>query len=85
MTKMRKVLFPEFRDFLERLGYVEKKTDMATVFKHPEEGLLVFRIYKDHEAVDQRDLLSTRKFFDLRGIMDPADFDAQLLQPASSA
>jgi hypothetical protein len=85
MTKPRKIPYPEFRDFLQRLGYKEKRTDAANVFQHPEEGLLVFRVYRDEEAVDERDLLTTRKFFDLRGVLDPAAFDSFLLDATMPA
>ncbi len=77
------VSFHDFRAFLERLGYEEKRTETALVFHHPAEGLLLFRMYRDDEAVDARDLLTTRKFLDLRGLLDAASFDT-LLMPAST-
>jgi hypothetical protein len=36
----------------------------------------VFRRYAEGEAVDERDLRSTRKFLDLRGLLEAQDFDA---------
>jgi hypothetical protein len=80
MTKTRAIPFTEFRAFLQRLGYAEARTDNAIVFNHPEEGLLVFRLYRDDEAVDARDLFTTRKFLDLRGLLPEAEFDTLLFQ-----
>jgi hypothetical protein len=85
MTNMRAVPFAEFRAFLQRLGYVEKSVPKGRVFEHPEEGLLLFRSYQDHEAVAPIDLVSTRKFFDLRGFMEADDYDAQLLRADTPA
>ena len=85
MTKMRPVPFAEFRTFLQRLGYVEKRVPKGRVFQHPEEGLLLFRFYRDDEPVGARDLLSTRRFLDLRGMMEADDFDATLLHTNTSA
>jgi hypothetical protein len=39
---------------------------------------LVFRRYGAKEALDVGDILSTRKFLDMRGILDEADFNAFL-------
>ncbi len=50
------------------------------MFEHPQEGLLLFRFYRDDEPVLPRDLQSTRTFLDLRGLIEADDFDAQLLQ-----
>ena len=80
MTKTRAIPFAEFRAFLQRLGYVEARTDNAIAFNHSEEGLLVFRLYRDDEAVDERDLFTTRKFLDLRGLLREAEFNTLLLQ-----
>jgi hypothetical protein len=78
MTKMRPIPFAEFRAFLQKLGYVEKRVPKGRVFEHPEEGLLLFRYYSDDEPVFLRDLVRTRTFFDLRGIIERDDFDAAL-------
>lgn len=80
MTKTRPVPFAEFRAFLEKLGYVEKRVPKGRVLEHPEEGLLLFRYYRDDEPVFPRDLLSTRKFLDLRGVIEVDDFEATLLR-----
>jgi hypothetical protein len=85
MTKMRPVPFAEFRTFLQKLGYVEKQVPKGRVFEHPEEGLLLFRYYRDDEPVFPRDLLSTRTFFDLRGVIEAGDFDATLLRADTPA
>jgi hypothetical protein len=82
---MRPVPFAEFRTFLQRLGYVEKPYPNGRVFIHPEEGLLAFRSYAEDEPVYPRDLLSTRRFLDLRGVIQAEDFDAQLLRANTPA
>ena len=80
MTKTRAIPFAEFRAFQQSLGYVEARTENAIAFNHPEEGLLVFRLYRDDEAVDERDLFTMRKFLDLRGLLPEAEFNTLLLQ-----
>jgi hypothetical protein len=85
MTKMRSIPFAEFRAFLQKLGYVEKRVPKGRVFEHPKEGLLLYRYYRDDEPVFSRDLLSTRKFLDLRGVIEADDFDAALLQANTPA
>jgi hypothetical protein len=85
MRKTRSIPFAEFRSFLEGLGYQAKRTDKAWAFHHNGEGLLVFRLYAEHEPVDQRDLLNTRKFLDWRGLLDVTAFDAFLQRATTSA
>jgi len=85
MIKTRPVPFAEFSSFLQRLGYVEKPYPNGRVFLHPEEGLLAFRYYRDDEAVLPRDLIRTRTFLDLRGVIEAADFDAALLRADTPA
>jgi hypothetical protein len=83
--KTKAIPFTELRRFLQDLGYTEKGTDTALVFHRGKEDLLVFRRYGDQEAVEYGDLVSTRKFLDLRGLLDAADFDAFLDRAATSA
>jgi hypothetical protein len=85
MTKTRPIPFAEFRAFLQGLGYVPKRHPTGSVLRHPEEGLLIFRKYRDDEAVDLQDLVFTRKFLDLRGVIEAEDFDATLLRADTSA
>ena len=85
MTKMRTVLFAEFRSFLQQFGFVEKSHPTARVFEHPEEGLLAFRLYREDEPLAPRDLLNTRRFLNLRGILETDEFDAQLLRANTPA
>jgi hypothetical protein len=85
MTKMRPIPFAEFRTFLGHLGFVEKSAPKGRVLEHPEEGLLLFRFYRDDELVLPRDLLRTRKLLDLRGLLAADDFDAQLLRADTPA
>jgi hypothetical protein len=61
---------------LQELGYSAKHTDKAWVFQHAREGMLVFRSYRDDEAVDDRDVVSTRKFLDDWGLLEGTSFDA---------
>jgi hypothetical protein len=77
------ISFADFRRFLNGLGFTAKRTEAAWVFHHRTEGLLVFRLYGEEEAVDEGDLRSTRKFLDLRGLLEAKDFDAFV--PESSA
>jgi hypothetical protein len=67
--------FARFRRFLNGLGFADKRAEAAWIFHHPSEGLLVFRPYAEEEAVDERDLRSTRKFLDYRGLLEAHAFD----------
>jgi hypothetical protein len=55
------------------------------VFRHPTEGLIVLRLYGEDEAVDDGDLRSTRKFLDLRGLLDGQSFDTFVEQASAPA
>jgi hypothetical protein len=57
------------------LGFAAKRAEAASVFHHPTEGLLVFRLYGDGERVDEADVQSARKFLVFRGLLEAADFD----------
>jgi hypothetical protein len=70
------VAFAELRLFLNGLSFKGKRAETAWIFHHPKEGLIVFRLYREDEAVDEGDLWSTRMFLDLRGLLDGKDFDA---------
>jgi hypothetical protein len=69
------ITFAELRRFLNGLGFAATRAEAAWILEHRTEGLLVFRLYGDDEAVDRRDLGNTRKFLDLRGLLDAKDFD----------
>jgi hypothetical protein len=75
MARSRFIPFAEFRRFLNGLGFSEKQTEAAWIFHHPAEGLLIFRLYRENEPMDEGDLRSTRKFLDLRGQLKAKDFD----------
>lgn len=83
MKMTRLISFAEFRQFLNGLGFSEKRAESAWVFNHPSEGLLVFRLYGVEELVDDRDLRSTRKFLDMRGLLEGQEFDT-FVQNAST-
>jgi hypothetical protein len=85
MTTTRQIPFAELRDFLLRLGYVQKRHPTASVFVHPEEGKLAYRCYRDDEAVEAHDLIYTRKFLDMRGLISAEDFDAVLVRADTPA
>ena len=85
MTRARLVSFAEMRRFLNGLGFSEKRTESAWVFHHHAEGLLVFRLYGADEPIDEGDLGSTRKFLDLRGLLEARDFDAFVQQASTPA
>ena len=85
MIKNKGIVFSEFSQFLQGLGYQDKSTDSAHVFQHPQEGLLLFRNYRENENVDGRDLMTTRKFLDMRGLLNSTDFDNFLNRLTTSA
>ena len=78
-TKIRAITFSEFRDLLEGLGYKLKRTTEGEIFHPPEEGLILFRRYRANEKVYPGDLLYTRRFLDLRGLLEESEFDKFLL------
>jgi hypothetical protein len=47
--------------------------------------MLAFRLYREGESVDERDLLSARKFLDWWGLLASKDFDAFLQEATTSA
>jgi hypothetical protein len=73
------------RRFLNGLGFKDKRAENAWVFHHPTEGLVVVRLYGKDEAVAERDLRSTRRFLDMRGVLEGKDFDAFLQGAAKPA
>jgi hypothetical protein len=85
MTSPKAISFAEFRRFLKGLGFAEKRTQTAWVFQHDTEGLLVFRLYGLSETIDEGDLRSTRKFLDMRGLLDAKDFDAFVKEASAPA
>lgn len=85
MKKTRQPTFSELSTLLKGLGFRLHRNEKAWVFKHPKEGLIIFRLYGDNEAVDQGDLWSTRLFLDYRGILPEKDFDAFVEGPAARA
>jgi hypothetical protein len=85
MATTEPIPFSELRALLLQLGYAEKRIPGALVFRHPREGLIVFRVYRDDEALGAGDLVSTRTFLDMRGQMDAADFDARLRRASTPA
>jgi hypothetical protein len=85
MVGNKSISFAEFRQVLVGLGFTPTRADRACVLHHPTEGLLVFRVYQDAEAVDERDLVSARKFLDLRGLLNASDFNALVRHATTSA
>jgi hypothetical protein len=75
MKKTKPINYAEFRQLLEGLGYQLNRTDSGDIFRHSREGVILLRHYRDNEKVDPGDLLYTRKFLDLRGLLEEADFD----------
>jgi hypothetical protein len=73
MTKADSISPQDFARFLHGLGFADKRTATAWVFQHENEGLLVFRLYRQSETMDERDLLAARKFLDMRGVLDAGD------------
>jgi hypothetical protein len=85
MKRTRLVTFAEFQRFLKGLGFSVKRAEAAWVFHHRTEGLLIFRLYGEEEAVDQGDLRSTQKFLDLRGLLEAKDFDTFIQEATTPA
>jgi hypothetical protein len=85
MIKTRSIPFAELRQLLEGLGYEYKRTESAEVFRQSQDRLIYFRRYADREAVQERDLASTRSFLDDWGQLDAAEFDAFLQMPVKRA
>ena len=83
MKTTRSVSFAEFKRFLQSIGFSDKRAEAAWIFHHATEGLLVLRLYRPDETIDEGDLRSTRKFLDLRGLLEAKDFDA-FVQEASA-
>ena len=81
MLKMRPIPYAEFRDYLQKFGFVEKRVPKGRVLEHREDTKcrLFFRYYRDDEPVHPRDLLSTRTSLDWLGIITPDDYDVQFL------
>ena len=76
MKRSSTVPFADLRRFLNGLGFKDKRTEQAWIFHHRQEGLIVFRLYREDETVDEGDLRSTRMFLDMRGLLEGRDFDA---------
>ena len=85
MTRSRTILFPEFRRFLNGLGFKDERTEQAWVFRHPTEGWVVLRLYGENEPVAERDLRTTHTYLDLRGLLDGKDFDTFVQRATTSA
>jgi hypothetical protein len=85
LKRTRQIPFSELRRLLDQLGFVEKATKTALVFDHPKEGLIVFRRYADDDDIAEHDIVSTRKFLDMRGMYSSDDFDGFLEKTTTSA
>ena len=85
MTKTKTIPFAELRRLLKELGYKEKTTDKAHVFRCGRKDLLIYRLYRDQENLDQGDIVSTRKFLDWWGYLEESDFDSFLARTATTA
>jgi hypothetical protein len=78
------ISFATLQGVLEGLGFVEKEVPGShSFFEHaPSGSLLLFRLYRPREKVDEVDLIRVRKFLDAKGLLE-ADALAELLhQPA---
>jgi hypothetical protein len=82
MGKTSGVAMSQLRALLTELGFREYRAPNALVFKHPKEGLVVFRLYQPDDPVREGDVRSTRMFLDYRGLLEASDFDERLC-PAS--
>jgi hypothetical protein len=83
---MKKAIsFDELRRILQSLDYREKCTDDAHLFHRNKTDLLIFRRYADQEPMDLSDLISTRRFLDMWGLMSASKFDGLVEQTPQSA
>jgi len=89
MTTNKSITFSEFRRFLSRFGYVEKRIESpklkASVFHRDGKDRLFYRLYEEDEAVDERDLWRTSIFLDGWGYLEKEDFNAYLHQATTPA
>ena len=77
-TKVKTIPFSEIRRLLLSLGYAERTLKNAHLFHRNEKDRVMFRRYQAREQLDWGDLVSTRKFLDMRGILAAEEFDAML-------
>lgn len=77
-TKIKTIPFSELRQLLREIGYREKTAENARVFHRAKKDLVIFRRYDAGDPVDWGDLVSTRKFLDMRGILAADEFDSRL-------
>jgi hypothetical protein len=64
------------RRLLKSVGYKEKRIENAHIFHRSKNQMVIFRRYKDDESLEMGDIISTRRFLDMRGILDEAEFDS---------
>jgi hypothetical protein len=78
--KNNQVPFDRLRKILRDLGFTE--TAIAgpyLYFEHPpSDTILVYHNYRPTEEVSWADEVKTRKFLDLKGLLEADDFDALL-------
>jgi hypothetical protein len=77
--------FARLEKLLDALDF--RKTVLPSgqiVFRHPpSETMLFFRDDRPDETVSPTDMTVTRRFLDLRGVLDDAKFDRALQDPAA--
>ena len=77
-TKVKTIPFSEMRQLLHDLGYQERIVENAHVFHRANKDRVIFRRYDAAQDIDWGDLVSTRKFLDMRGILDAQEFDTRI-------
>lgn len=76
MTKVSEIRFADMRRLLKSLGYKEKFVDKAHAFVRSKKDMLIFRRYDDQDALRSGDVMSTRQYLDLKGVLEGAEFDS---------
>ena len=76
MTKTNAVRFADMRRLLKGLGYKERLVGLAHAFVRSKKDMVIFRRYADQDAMRSGDIMSTRQYLDLKGVLDKAEFDS---------
>ncbi len=64
------------RRLLKKLGYKEKLAGLAHAFVRTKKDMVIFRRYADGDALRSGDVMSTRQYLDLKGVLEEAEFDS---------
>ena len=79
------VTYASLQKLLHQLGFKETVVPGSyVVYNHPKPNtLLMYRDYRPTDLVSWADMTATRRFLDLRGLLDEEAFDRLLQEPAA--